>query len=86
MPTPRRAPTALLVRRGGERLLFDCAEGTQRQLLKSSVGLIELREIFIGGDVGEDIEDFFSDFGGGHSVANSYFFDRIYGMNRIKEL
>ena len=47
MPTPRRAPTALLVRRGGERLLFDCAEGTQRQLLKSSVGLIELREIFI---------------------------------------
>jgi ribonuclease Z len=47
MPTPRRAPTALLVRRGGERLLFDCAEGTQRQLLKSTVGLIELREIFL---------------------------------------
>lgn len=47
MPTPRRAPTALLVRRGGERLLVDCAEGTQRQLLKSSVGLIELREIFL---------------------------------------
>jgi ribonuclease Z len=46
MPTPRRAPTALLVRRGGERLLFDCAEGTQRQLLVSAVGLIELREIF----------------------------------------
>jgi ribonuclease Z len=47
MPTPRRAPTAVLVRRGGERLLVDCAEGTQRQLLKSSVGLIELREIFL---------------------------------------
>ncbi|HEU0303482.1 MAG TPA: ribonuclease Z [Gaiellaceae bacterium] len=47
MPTPRRAPTALLVRRGGERLLFDCAEGTQRQLLQSTVGLIELREIFL---------------------------------------
>ncbi len=47
MPTPRRAPTALLVRRGGERLLFDCAEGTQRQLLVSAVGLIELREIFL---------------------------------------
>ena len=46
MPTPRRAPTALLVRRGGERLLFDCAEGTQRQLLVSAIGLIELREIF----------------------------------------
>jgi ribonuclease Z len=47
MPTAQRAPTATLVRRGGERLLFDCAEGTQRQLLRSGVGLIELREIFL---------------------------------------
>ncbi len=47
MPTPQRAPTALLVRRGGERLLFDCAEGTQRQLLVSAVGLIELPEVFL---------------------------------------
>src|SRR3989440_9392991 len=47
MPTAQRAPAALLVRRGGDRLLFDCAEGTQRQLLRSSVGLIELREVFV---------------------------------------
>jgi ribonuclease Z len=47
MPTAQRAPTAILLRRGGERLLFDCAEGTQRQLLRSTVGLIELREIFL---------------------------------------
>jgi len=47
MPTAQRAPTALLVRRGSERLLFDCAEGTQRQLLRSSVGLVELREVFL---------------------------------------
>jgi ribonuclease Z len=47
MPTAQRAPAALLVRRGGERLLFDCAEGTQRQLLKSSVGLVDLPEIFL---------------------------------------
>jgi ribonuclease Z len=47
MPTAQRAPAALLVRRGGERLLFDCAEGTQRQLLRSSVGLVELREVFV---------------------------------------
>jgi ribonuclease Z len=47
MPTAQRAPSAMLLRRGGERLLFDCAEGTQRQLLRSSVGLIELREIFL---------------------------------------
>ena len=47
MPTAQRAPTAMLLRRGGERLLFDCAEGTQRQLLRSNVGLIELREVFL---------------------------------------
>ena len=47
MPTAQRAPTAILVRRGGERLLFDCAEGTQRQLLRSAVGLAELREVFL---------------------------------------
>ena len=47
VPTAQRAPTALLVRRGGERLLFDCAEGTQRQMLRSTVGLVELREVFL---------------------------------------
>jgi ribonuclease Z len=47
MPTAHRAPAAILLRRGGERLLFDCGEGTQRQLLRSSVGLLELREIFL---------------------------------------
>jgi ribonuclease Z len=47
MPTAQRAPAAILLRRGGERLLFDCAEGTQRQLLRSNVGLIELREVFL---------------------------------------
>jgi ribonuclease Z len=47
MPTSFRAPAALLVRRGGERLLFDCAEGTQRQLQRSVVGLPDLEEIFL---------------------------------------
>src|ERR671934_2064737 len=46
-PTARRGVSATLVRRGGERLLFDCGEGTQRQLLRSSVGLVDLREIFL---------------------------------------
>ncbi|HEY6962250.1 MAG TPA: ribonuclease Z [Gaiellaceae bacterium] len=46
-PTAGRAPTALLVRRGGERLLFDCAEGTQRQLMRSSLGLPDLEEVFL---------------------------------------
>jgi ribonuclease Z len=47
MPTARRAPAATLVRRGGERLLFDCGEGTQRQLLRSDVGLVDVEEIFL---------------------------------------
>jgi ribonuclease Z len=47
MPTPKRALPATLVRRGGERLLVDCGEGTQRQLLRSDVGLVELEEIFL---------------------------------------
>jgi ribonuclease Z len=46
-PTAQRAPAALLVRRGGDRLLIDCGEGTQRQLLRSDVGLAELREVFL---------------------------------------
>jgi ribonuclease Z len=47
MPTAQRAPAALLLRRGGERLLVDCGEGTQRQLQRSSVGLPDLEEIFL---------------------------------------
>jgi ribonuclease Z len=47
VPTARRGLAGTLVRRGGERLLFDCGEGTQRQLLRSSVGLVELPDVFI---------------------------------------
>jgi ribonuclease Z len=46
VPTARRGLPALLLRRGGDRILFDCGEGTQRQLMQS-VGLTELTEIFI---------------------------------------
>jgi len=45
-PTQRRGLPAMLIRRGGERILVDCGEGTQRQLLRS-IGLTELDEIFI---------------------------------------
>src|SRR5213082_691141 len=46
IPTARRGLPALLVRRGGHRILFDCVEGTQRQLV-SSVGLADLNEVFL---------------------------------------
>jgi ribonuclease Z len=47
VPSARRNTAGLLVRRGGERLLVDCGEGTQRQLLRSSVGLVDLAEVFL---------------------------------------
>ena len=46
VPTARRGLPAVLVRRGGDRILFDCGEGTQRQLVQS-VGLAELTEVFL---------------------------------------
>src|SRR5437660_6114538 len=46
IPTAGRGLPALLVRRGGDRLLFDCGEGTQRQLVRS-VGLADVDAVFI---------------------------------------
>jgi ribonuclease Z len=46
VPTARRGLPALLVRAGGHRILIDCGEGTQQQLLRS-IGLPELDAVFI---------------------------------------
>ena len=46
-PTAARGTAATLVRRGGDRLLVDCGEGTQRQLLRSDVGLVDLEHVFL---------------------------------------
>jgi ribonuclease Z len=46
VPTARRGLPGLLIRRGGDKLLFDCGEGTQRQLLRS-MGLPEVSTIFL---------------------------------------
>jgi ribonuclease Z len=45
-PAARRGLPAVLVRRGGDRMLFDCGEGTQRQLLRSA-GLVDVDSVFI---------------------------------------
>ena len=45
-PSARRGLPALLVRRGGDRILIDCGEGTQRQLVRS-VGLADLHKVFV---------------------------------------
>jgi ribonuclease Z len=41
-PSAARSPSATAVRREGDVLLVDCGEGTQRQLLRSTLGLAEL--------------------------------------------
>lgn len=46
VPSARRNTASVLVRRGGERLLFDCGEGTQRQMQRS-LGLVHADAIFI---------------------------------------
>src|SRR3954465_13284621 len=46
VPPARRATACLLVRLGGERVLFDCGEGAQRQMHRST-GLVQLDEIYL---------------------------------------
>jgi ribonuclease Z len=46
VPSARRGLPALLIRRGAERILIDCGEGTQRQLVRS-VGLADLTDVFL---------------------------------------
>jgi ribonuclease Z len=46
VPSARRNTASVLVARGGERLLFDCGEGTQRQM-QSSTGLVQVDEVYL---------------------------------------
>lgn len=47
VPTPERSLTAVLIQRGGDRLLIDCGEGTQRQLMRAEVNMGQIRQIFL---------------------------------------
>jgi ribonuclease Z len=46
VPSARRSTASILIARGGERLLFDCGEGTQRQMQRS-LGLTQADEIYL---------------------------------------
>jgi ribonuclease Z len=46
VPTAQRATACLLARVGGERLMFDCGEGSQRQMQRST-GLVQVDEIYL---------------------------------------
>jgi ribonuclease Z len=47
LPTPERSPSAVLINREGELVLFDCGEGTQRQMMRAKTGMMSLDTIFI---------------------------------------
>lgn len=46
MPSARRATACVLVRAGGDRILFDCGEGAQRQMQRST-GLVQVHAIYL---------------------------------------
>jgi ribonuclease Z len=46
VPSARRSTASVLIARGGERLMFDCGEGTQRQMQRS-LGLTQVDEIYL---------------------------------------
>jgi len=47
IPSVERNPSSILLNYNGERLLFDCGEGTQRQMMKAKTGFKRLNNIFI---------------------------------------
>lgn len=46
VPSARRSTASVLIARGGDRLLFDCGEGTQRQMQRS-IGLVQVDAIHL---------------------------------------
>ncbi len=47
VPSVNRNPSAILIQYGGERILFDCGEGTQRQMMIARTGFSGLNSVFI---------------------------------------
>lgn len=47
VPSRKRGLPANLVNYKGERILFDCGEGTQRELMKEKLGMMKISRIFI---------------------------------------
>jgi ribonuclease Z len=47
VPTPKRGLSAIAVKRKNEILLFDCGEGTQRQMIQAGVGFHKKTKIFL---------------------------------------
>ncbi len=46
-PTPRRNHASIFMRYEQDRMLFDCGEGTQRQIIKAGLNFMKIKRIFI---------------------------------------
>ncbi|MEF8777853.1 MAG: MBL fold metallo-hydrolase, partial [Natronomonas sp.] len=46
VPTTRRNTSSVFCRREGDRLLFDCGEGTQRQMMRFGTGF-DVSHVFV---------------------------------------
>ncbi|MEM2675171.1 MAG: ribonuclease Z [Candidatus Bathyarchaeia archaeon] len=47
VPTPKRSLPAILVKRKGEQLLFDCGEGVQRQMVMANASFHKPTRVFV---------------------------------------
>jgi ribonuclease Z len=47
LPTTNRNPSAIMVNRDGELIMFDCGEGAQQQMMRAKTGMMNLSSIFI---------------------------------------
>lgn len=47
IPTPQRGLSSVAIRRKNELLLFDCGEGTQRQMIQAGVGFHRKSKVFV---------------------------------------
>lgn len=47
IPTPKRSLPAVLIKRKGEQIMFDCGEGVQRQMITAGIGFHRKMKIFV---------------------------------------
>ena len=55
IPTEKRNLPATLLKRGTELFLFDCGEGTQRQMIKAKVGFHKRMKVFLSHQHGDHV-------------------------------
>jgi ribonuclease Z len=84
-PSKERNPSAIMVNREGELLLFDCGEGAQQQMMRAKTGMIKISSIFLSHFHGDHI------FGLPGLLQTMAFFEReegltVYGPNGIHEI